>query len=95
MAWEYSVHERFSREDRVASGWLKEFMYALSTDAFQNAVAKKYDDINEAARCGMTYTYLILCKMFHMSRKVKASMLSFIEFFKRKGMIHYPRKTCW
>ena len=28
--------------------------------------------------------------MFEMSRKVKASMLDFIQFFKRRDIAHYP-----
>ena len=90
VAWQYSVNKRFLPEDRIASGWLKEFMCASSTDTLRNAVAKKYEEINEIAKGGVTCTYLILCEMFQMNREVKASMLYFIEFFKRKGIAHYP-----
>ena len=38
----------------------------------------------------MTYTYLVLCEMFEISREVKASMFDFIQFFKRMGIAHYP-----
>ena len=90
VAWQYSINKRFSAEDRIASGWLKEFMHASCTDALRNAVATKYEDIEERARGGVTYTYLILCEMFKMSREVKASMIAFIEFFKRRGIANYP-----
>ena len=53
-------------------------------------MATKYEDIEERARGGVTYTYLILCEMFKMSREVKASMIAFIEFFKRRDIANYP-----
>ena len=90
VAWQYSINKRFSQEDRITSGWLKEFMYASSTNTLRNAAATKYEDIEERARGGVTYTYLILCEMFEMSREVKASMIAFIECFKRRGIANYP-----
>ena len=90
VACQCSVNKRFLTEDRGASNWLKEFMYVLSTDALQNTAAKKYDNIDKISRGRVIYTYLILCKIFQMSSKVKASMLSFIEFFERNGIGHYP-----
>ena len=65
-------------------------MYASSTDALRNAVAKKYEDVDKIAKGGVAYTYLIFCEIFQMSHEVKTFMLSFIEFFKRKGTAHYP-----
>jgi hypothetical protein len=35
------------------------------------------------------YLYYTLCEMFEMSREVKEAMLSFLEFFKKKGVARY------
>ena len=78
MAWQWSINKRFSSEDRIASSWLKQFMYASSADALRAAVAAKHEKIDNRARGGVTYTYLVLCEMFEMSREVKAFMLDFI-----------------
>ena len=43
VAWQFSVNKRFLLENRIASSWLKEFMYASSADALRNAVAIKYE----------------------------------------------------
>ena len=67
----------------MASSWLKEFKYTLSTGALWNAVPKKHDEINKVVRGGVTYTYIILWDMFQMSYKIKVSMLLYIELLKR------------
>ena len=38
----------------------------------------------------VTYTYLILYKMFETSQEVMASMLNFVEVFKRRRITYYP-----
>ena len=44
--WQYCVNKRFSLADRIASSWLKVFIYKSSTDSLRAAVAKKYDKIH-------------------------------------------------
>ena len=46
--------------------------------ALRAAVSEKYEKSEDRARGGVTYTYLVLCEMFEMSREVKAFMLDFI-----------------
>ena len=41
--WQYAINRRFSKEDRTASCWLKEFIYNSSTDGLRSAVEKKYN----------------------------------------------------
>lgn len=88
-AWQYSVNKRFSAEDRIASRWLKEFVYNSSTDSLRSAVGKKYDKLSPVYKGGVMYLFLTLCEMFHMSREVKAAIFSFIALFKKKGVARY------
>jgi hypothetical protein len=88
--WQYCINKRFSDEDRIASLWLKDFVYASSTDALKTAVMKKYDKLPDNQRGGAVYLYLTLMEMFQMSREVKDAMLTFIGLFKRKGIARYP-----
>jgi hypothetical protein len=88
-AWQYCINKRFSSENRTASTWLKEFVYNLSTDALRTAVTKKYERLPDAQLGGVIYLYYTLCEMFEMSREVKEAMISFIEFFKKKGVARY------
>lgn len=88
-AWQYSVNKRFSDEDRIASTWLREFVYNSSTDSLRTAVTKKYDKLPLNQRGGVMWTYYTLCEMFAMSREVKDAMLVFLDLFKRKGVARY------
>jgi hypothetical protein len=88
-AWQYCINKRFSSENRTASTWLKEFVYNSSTDALRTAVTKRYERLPDAQLGGVIYLYYTLCEMFEMSREVKEAMLSFIEFFKKKGVARY------
>eukprot|EP00956_Cyclotella_meneghiniana_P032410 scaffold89146_cov64-Cyclotella_meneghiniana.AAC.1 len=88
-AWQYSVNRRFSDEDRIASSWLKEFVYNSSTDSLRTAVDKKYSKLDIDQRGGVTYLYYSLTEMFVMSREVTEAMKYFIELFKKKGVARY------
>jgi hypothetical protein len=88
-AWQYCINKRFSSENCTASTWLKEFVYNSSTDALRTAVTKKYKRLPDAQLGGVVYLYYTLCEMFEMSREVKEAMLSFLEFFKKKGVARY------
>ncbi len=88
-AWQYCINKRFAEADRIASTWLKEFVYNSSTDALKTAVIKKYDKIPANQRGGAVYLYLTLMEMFQMSREVKDAMLFFLSLFKRKGISRY------
>jgi hypothetical protein len=89
VAWQYCINKRFGIEDMTASRWLKEFIYASSTDSLRNAVAKKYNKLDKHTRGGVMYLFLTLCEMFQMSKEVKLAMLSFIDFFKKGGITKY------
>ena len=88
-AWQYCINKRFADVDRIASNWLKEFVYNSSTDALKTAVLKKYEKIPANQRGGVVYLYLTLMEMFQMSREVKDAMLFFLSLFKRKGVSRY------
>ena len=88
--WQYAINRKFSKEDRTASRWLKEFIYNSSTDGLRSAVEKKYDVLDPKERGGVIYAYLTLCKMFELNRDTKESMLAYLGFFKKRGVAHYP-----
>jgi hypothetical protein len=87
--WQYGVNRYFSEQDRIASNWLQQFVYNSSTDSLRSAVAKKYDRFPPDQKGGVSYLYLTLCEMFHMSREVKDAMIKFLEIFKRNGVSRY------
>ena len=91
--WQYCVNKRFSLADRIASSWLKVFIYKSSTDSLRAAVAKKYDKIHRTCKGGVMYLYLTLCAMFHMNKDVKKAMLDFIDIFKTKGLANYAAEN--
>jgi hypothetical protein len=66
-AWQFSVNKRFSDGDRIASTWLREFVYNSSTDSLRSVIAKKYDKLPANQRGGVMYLYYTLCEMFQMS----------------------------
>ena len=88
-AWQYCINKHFSSENRSASMWLKEFVYNSSTNALRTAVTKKYERLPHTQLGGVVYLYYTLCEIFEMSREGKEAMLSFIEFFKKKGVARY------
>ena len=88
-AWQYSINRRFSDEDRIASSWLKEFIYNSSTDSLRTAVDKKYSKLDFGQRGGIIYLYYSLKEMFVMSREVTEAMKYFIDLFKKKGVARY------
>ena len=87
--WQWCINKRFSDGDRTASNWLKEFVYASSTDALKAAVNKKYSKLPDSQLGGITYLYLTLCEMFQMSREVEEAMFTFLDIFKKKGIARY------
>ena len=89
LAWQYSINKRFSVENRIASRFLKEFVYNSSTDSLKEAVGPKYEKLPRNQRGGVIYTYLTLCEMFVMSREVKQAMLNFLDSFKKSGLTKY------
>ena len=89
IAWQYSINKRFSLQDRIASRWLKEFVFSSSTDSLRSAVEKKYGKLNKNSKGGVIYLFLTLRKMLQMSKEVKLAMLTFIEFFKKNGIAKY------
>ena len=68
---------------------MKEFVYASSTDSLRNNVAKKYSKTNKTSRGMIMFVFLTLREMFQMSREIGLAMISFIEYFKKKGMTVY------
>ena len=88
-AWQYSINLRFSDEDRIASSWLKEFVYNSSTDSLRTAVDKRYSKLDINQRGGVMYLYYSLTEMFVMSREVTEAMKYFIDLFKKKGVARY------
>jgi hypothetical protein len=89
LRWQYSINKRFANEDRIASGWLQEFVYNSSTDSLRSAVSQHYDKLGPTMKGGITYLYYTLCEMFLMSREVEESMISFLGLFKRRGVARY------
>ena len=68
---------------------MKEFAYAPSTDSLRSAVDKKYGKLGKNTKGEVLYLYLTLCKMVQMSKEVKNTMLMFVEFFKKHGIVKY------
>ncbi|MCP2504621.1 MAG: hypothetical protein NLN65_04940, partial [Candidatus Poseidoniaceae archaeon] len=79
----------FSKTNRIASQWLKIFVYRSSTESLKAAVKNKYSKLPPSQQGGFTYLYLTLCEMFKMTREVKESMLVFLKLFKAKGLARY------
>lgn len=88
-AWQYCINKWFGRGDQIGSTWLKDFVYASSTDALRTAVEKKYEKLLPNQRGGVTYLFYTLTEMFSMSREVKEAMIVFLDLFKRKGIARY------
>jgi hypothetical protein len=95
LALQYSINKRFSLSDRVASKWLKEFVYASLTDSLRSAVDKKYGKLGKNTKGGVLYLYLTLCEMFQRSKEVKNIMLIFIESFKKQGIAKYEGENAF
>ena len=53
-------------------------------------MGKKYDDLEVKLRGGVIYAYLTLREMFEVNRDTEESMKSFLAFFKKRGVAHYP-----
>lgn len=89
LAWQYTINKRSSAGDRIASHWLRIFVYNSSSDSLRDAVKKKYDRIERNCRGGILYLFLTLEEMFTMSREVREAMLLFLDLFRRKGIARY------
>jgi hypothetical protein len=101
--WQFSVNKFVLDEDRIASNWLRVFVYNSSTGLPQTVVAKKHDRLPQKhdrlplnQKGGVTYLFLTLCKMFQMSRKVKEAMFKFLGHFSSIMESHATlAKMCW
>jgi hypothetical protein len=74
--WQFCINKRFSDEDRIASLWLKDFVYASSTDALKTAVMKKYDKLPDNQRGGAIYLYFTLIEMFHFFKRGESPQIN-------------------
>ena len=53
-------------------------------------MGKKYEELEVKLRGGVIYAYLTLREMFEVNRDTQESMQSFLQFFKKRGVAHYP-----
>jgi len=76
--WQKAVNKWSHPDDRTSSHWAQSFLYKSSTQALRERVDSQYKGLPATFKGGVTYLYLQLKIMFHISRDTINALKKFI-----------------
>ena len=84
--WQKTLNKWAGVDDRTSSCWAQSFLYKSSTLELHERVASQYDFLPGSFKGGVTYLYLQLKIMFHMSRDTITALKQYLKTFEEKGL---------
>ena len=84
--WQRCLNKWASVEDRTSSRWAQSFLYKSSTQELRERVDTQYKSLPAVYKGGVTYLYLQLKIMFHMSRDTINALKKYLKIFQEKGL---------
>jgi len=88
--WQKTINKWASEDDRTSSRWAQSFLYKSSTSDLRERVDSQYKKLPASCKGGVTYLYLLLRVMFHMSRDTITALKKYLKLFEEKGL----RRIC-
>ena len=84
--WQKCINKWASVEDCTSSRWAQSFLYKSSTQELRERVDTQYKSLPAVYKGGVTYLYLQLKIMFHMSRDTIIALKKYLKLFQEKGL---------
>lgn len=84
--WQKTLNKWAALDDRTSSRWAQSFLYKSSTVDLRERVDSQYKNLPADCKGGVTYLYLQLRIMFHMSRDTITALKKYLKLFEEKGL---------
>ena len=84
--WQKAINRQTGPNDRTSSQWSQSFFYKSSTQELRERVDSTYKNLPASMKGGITYLYLQLRIMFHMSRDTITALKKYLKYFEEKGL---------
>ena len=84
--WQRTINKWAGVDDRTSSRWAQSFLYKSSTVDLRERVDSQYKNLPADCKGGVTYLYLQLRIMFHMSRDTITALKKYLKLFEEKGL---------
>ena len=88
--WQKTINKWAGENDRTSSKWAQSFLYKSSTLELRERVDSQYKSLPAAYKGGVTYLFLQLKVMFHMSRDTVTALKKYLKLLEEKGLRRYP-----
>ena len=84
--WQKTINKWAHVDDRTSSRWAQAFLHKSSTQDLHERVESQYKNLPSIYKGGVTYLYLQLKIMFHISRDTINALKKYIKIFQEKGL---------
>ena len=88
--WQKTLNKWAGDDDRTSSKWAQSFLYKSSTLELREIVDSQYTSLPAAFKGGVTYLFLQLKVMFHMSRDNVTALKKYLKLLEERGLRRYP-----
>ena len=88
--WQKTINKWALDDDRTSSRWAQSFLYKPSTLELRERVDTQYMSLPATFKGGVTYLYLQLKVMFHMTQDTITALKTFLKKIEEKGLRRYP-----
>ena len=86
MSVQRAINKSRSKDDHTSSKWAQTFLHNSSTRDLRERVDAKYKSLKLEHQGGVTYLYLQLKIMFHMTRETIQALKKYLKLFEEKGL---------
>ena len=84
--WQKTINKWAGDDDRTSSKWAQSFLYKSSTLELCERVDSQYMSLPAAFKGGVTYLFLQLKIMCHMSRDTVTALKRYLKLLEEKGL---------
>ena len=88
--WQKTLNKWSGDDDRTSIKWDQSFLYKSSTLELSERVDSQYTSLPAAFKGGVTYLFLQLKFMFHMSHDTVTALKKYLKLLEKKGLRRYP-----
>lgn len=86
--YQWAINSAMLDKDQMSSKWLKMLLYESCTTEMKEVIMLEYGDLPDGFSGGVTFAYILCCKLFGLNRDTTASLIGFLKLFLNNGL-HY------
>ena len=87
--FQWAINSAMADEDQMSSKWLKMLLYESCTTKMKEVIMLEHGSFPDGFCGGVTFAYILCCKLFGLNRDTTASLVSFLKLFLNKGLHCY------